>query len=51
MIGTTGEAGTLFKLLRLIRIPRVMKLLDAKKFNDLLRLILSGQPRGKRVVL
>jgi len=51
MIEISGNYTTLFKLMRLIRIPRVLKLLDAKKFNDLVRLVLSGQPRSKRVVL
>jgi len=51
LIEDAGKARTWFKLMRLVRIPRVLKLLDAKKFNDVIRLLLNGQPRGKRVVL
>jgi len=51
LIEDAGKAKTWFKLMRLIRIPRVLKLLDAKKFNDFIRMVLNGQPRGKRVVL
>jgi hypothetical protein len=51
LITVAGAAGTWFKLLRLVRIPRVMKLLEAKKINNFIRLVLNGQPRGKRVVL
>jgi hypothetical protein len=37
-----GNAGTWFKLLRLIRIPRIMAVMDQSKFNKIVQQIFSG---------
>mmetsp|Transcript_117341 Transcript_117341/g.163294 ORF Transcript_117341/g.163294 Transcript_117341/m.163294 type:complete len:90 (-) Transcript_117341:1450-1719(-) len=39
-----------FKLLRMIRIPRIVNLLDLSKFNKSVEAVFSGQTRGKKVV-
>ena len=51
LIESSGSAGTLFKLLRMIRFPRILRLLDADKIGSVIKLALAGQARGKRLVL
>lgn len=41
--------GVLFKLLRMVRIPKILNLLDMYRFNKFLEAMVSGQTRGKRV--
>lgn len=39
----------LFKLLRMVRIPKILNLLDLTRFNQFVEVMVSGQTRGKRV--
>jgi hypothetical protein len=50
LMSSSGDLGIWFKLLRLVRIPRIVALLDLSKFNKLVESVSSGQTRGKRVV-
>jgi len=51
LITDMGNNGIWFKLLRMIRIPRVIDLLDVTRFNKIMEKLISGQPRSKRVYL
>jgi hypothetical protein len=42
--------GLYFKLLRMIRLPKIMNLLDMEKFNKVSEAIFSGVQRSKRIV-
>jgi hypothetical protein len=48
----TGKAnyGLYFKLLRLIRLPKIMNLLDMEKFNKVSEALFAGVQRSKRIV-
>jgi hypothetical protein len=53
LINTSGGASSLgmwFKLLRLVRLPKILNLLDLARFNKFVETVVSGQTRGKRVV-
>jgi hypothetical protein len=45
----TASFGVLLKLLRMIRLPKVLNLLDITRFKKLIEAASSGQTRGKRV--
>lgn len=45
-----SSLGMWFKLLRLVRLPKIMNLLDLARFNKFVETVVSGQTRGKRVV-
>lgn len=45
-----GNFGIWFKLMRLVRIPRIVALLNLARFNRFVETVFSGSTRGKRVV-
>ncbi len=51
LITDMGNNGIWFKLMRMIRIPRIIDLLDVTRFNKIMEKLISGQPRSKRVYL
>lgn len=46
----SNSFGMWFKLLRLVRLPKILNLLDLARFNKFVETVVSGQTRGKRVV-
>ena len=51
LIKTEGSNfGLYFKLLRMVRLPKIMNLLDMEKFNKVSEAIFSGVQRSKRIV-
>ena len=46
---TDTDYATLLKLLRMVRIPKILNLLDLTRFNKLTDALISGQTRGKKV--
>jgi hypothetical protein len=42
--------GLYFKLLRMVRLPKIMNLLDMEKFNKVSEAIFAGVQRSKRIV-
>jgi hypothetical protein len=48
--GDDNAFGVLFKLLRMVRIPKILNLLDLSRFNKFVEAMVSGQTRGKRVI-
>lgn len=45
------NSGQVTKLLRLLRLPRIIKLIDISRFSKLLESFLSNQSRDEKIVL
>jgi len=45
-----GSSGSILKLLRLVRIPKILNLIDQDRVSKLIQTLVSGQQRQKKVV-
>jgi hypothetical protein len=44
-----GVEGSAFKLLRMVRIPKILNLVDQKRFDQIINIAVSGLPREQSI--